>query len=77
MAGFPAAHGLGEADGPGEAVADPQRGASEASRLLVAVATPPRAVATAAALLVPGWAVKVEIAVLSVSSADFTALVCV
>src|SRR5215467_9651346 len=62
-------YGLGEAD------ADPQCGASEASRLLAAVATPPSAVATPFTVLVLGWAVRLETAVLSVSSADFTALV--
>src|SRR5215467_15111235 len=62
-------YGLGEAD------ADPQCGASEASRLLAAVATPPSAVATPVTVLVLGWAVRLETAVLSVSRADFTALV--
>src|SRR5215813_11131169 len=62
-----ATHELGEAD------ADPHCGARAASRLLAAVATPPSAVTTAFTVLVLGWAVRLETAVLSVSSADFTA----
>src|SRR5215469_8314664 len=65
--GLGATHELGEAD------ADPHCGARAPSRLLAAVATPPSAVTTAFTVLVLGWAVRLETAVLSVSSADFTA----
>src|SRR5579871_6411486 len=66
--------GSGATHGLGEVVADPHWGASEASRLLAAVATPPSAVVTPFTVLVLGWSVRSETAVLSVLSADFTAL---
>lgn len=58
--GSGATHGLGEAD------ADPHRGASVASRLLDAAATPLIAVATPVTVLALGWALRLEIAILSV-----------
>jgi hypothetical protein len=65
----------GQVAGLGDADADPHRGPSEVSRLLTAAVTPPTAVAALVIVLALGWARRFEAAVLSVSSADVTALV--
>lgn len=59
----------------GEASVAPHCGASEVSRLPTEVVTPLTAVATPPSVLALGWALRSETAVLSVSSAEFTAVV--